>query len=107
MKSPKHVHGKAPCDDEEGEDALEMERNFVLFSKRGHVPKSEMTEKDKEETSDEESNEEIEDADEETKNSEDFVKEHDQAERVDAAGSRLHTKTECNRGETVSAGAIH
>ncbi|MCI4383784.1 hypothetical protein PGIGA_G00030730 [Pangasianodon gigas] len=80
MKRPK-AHGIASDEDE---DALEMERNFALFSKRGPVLQSELTEKDEEEVSGEESTEAAED--EEDHYTEQSVKE--QAESTDMTGSQ-------------------
>ncbi|MCJ8738011.1 hypothetical protein PDJAM_G00030760 [Pangasius djambal] len=92
MKSPK-ADGIA-SDEDEDEDALEMERNFALFSKRGPVLKPEMSEKDEEETSGEESTEAAEDE-------EDHYPEHcvkEQAESTGMTGSEdSHKHRHCRQ----------
>ncbi|KAK3562086.1 hypothetical protein QTP86_027183 [Hemibagrus guttatus] len=91
-------HKTASLDDDEEEDALEMERNFALFSKRGSVQTSKMIQ---DETSGEESDEAVEDeenTDEEHDHSGDFVK-----ERTDMTGSEdSYNQRDCKRNNTSS-----
>ncbi|KAK3532953.1 hypothetical protein QTP70_004543 [Hemibagrus guttatus] len=91
-------HKTASLDDDEEEDALEMERNFALFSKRGSVQTSKMIQ---DETSGEESDDAVEDeenTDEEHDHSGDFVK-----ERTDMTGSEdSYNQRDCKRNNTSS-----
>lgn len=87
----------ASLDDEE-EDALEMEKNFALFSKRDSVQTSEITQ---DEMSGEESNEAVEDeenTDEDDDQSGDFVK-----ESTDMIGPEdSYNQRYCKRNDTSS-----
>ncbi|KAG7327777.1 hypothetical protein KOW79_009383 [Hemibagrus wyckioides] len=85
-------------EEEEEEDALEMEKNFALFSKRDSVQTSEITQ---DETSGEESDEAVEDeenTDEDDDQSGDFVK-----ERTDMTGPEdSYNQRDCKRNDTSS-----